>query len=90
MSSNREGGTLSKAERLISEYRNTSSTREKVKSIRAFIDLWNLKPVGLEDSDCSEILRGMRHVKLLPLVMESLTSRERVTVRGTKLPSNYH
>lgn len=82
MSGKNDDETLSEAERLISEYKNTSSTREKIKKIQAFNDLWDC--ANSEYYMYTGMLQGMQHVGLLPLIIESLTSRECVTVRGTK------
>lgn len=82
MSSQNYDETLNQAECLISEYRNTPSTREKIRRIQAFNDLWGSGDSGSDY--LSRMLQGMRHVGLAPLIMESLTSRECVTVRGTQ------
>ncbi|KAG8942916.1 hypothetical protein FRC04_003316 [Tulasnella sp. 424] len=82
MSSNTEDETLRKAERLISEYRNTTSTRDKINSIYAFNSLW--ESAGSE-TNYAGMLRGMRHVGLLPPIMESITSRDRVTMDTVEL-----
>lgn len=81
MSSRTYDETLSQAECLLSEYKNISSTREKIRRMQAFNDIWESGDSGSDYP--SRMLQGMRHVGLVPLIMESLMSREPVTVRGT-------
>lgn len=83
MSGKNDDETLSEAERLISEYKNTSSTREKIKKIQAFNDLWDC--ANSEYYMYTGMLQGMQHVGLLPLIIESLTSRECVTMERVEL-----
>ncbi|KAG8942915.1 hypothetical protein FRC04_003315 [Tulasnella sp. 424] len=75
--------TRREAERLISEFRNATSTRDKSSRIHTFNKLW--KSASSEGDNPPRKLRGMLHIGLLPLIMESLTSRELVTVETVEL-----
>ncbi|KAG8921112.1 hypothetical protein FRC00_009114, partial [Tulasnella sp. 408] len=73
MQSENENETLRKAERLIAEYRSASSDLDKFSKLEGFMKLWNYPDVDTDN--LSGMLRAMRHVGLVPLILEAMTAR---------------